>query len=38
MHGFVLAMMREFVTTGRVDTGAVVASTYGEVQALMARG
>jgi len=37
MHGFVLAMMREFVTTGRVDTGAAVASTYGEVQGLMAR-
>jgi 2-methylisocitrate lyase-like PEP mutase family enzyme len=37
MHGFVLAMMREFAATGRVDTGAVVASTYGEVQALMAR-
>ena len=39
MHGHVLAMMREFVQTGRVDVdvGAGKAATYGEVQALMAR-
>jgi 2-methylisocitrate lyase-like PEP mutase family enzyme len=37
MHGFVLAMMREFVASGRVDTAVPVASTYGDVQALMAR-
>ncbi len=37
MHGFVLAMMREFVATGRVDAGGRAASTYGDVQALMAR-
>ena len=37
MHRFVLAMMREFVATGRVDTGVRAASTYGDVQALMAR-
>jgi hypothetical protein len=36
MHGHVLAMMREFVATGRVDTGGVTAATYGEVQAMMA--
>jgi 2-methylisocitrate lyase-like PEP mutase family enzyme len=38
MHGHVLAMMRAFLATGRVDTGGVPATTYGEVQALMARG
>ena len=37
MHGHVLAMMRSFVATGRVDTGGVPAAGYGEVQALMAR-
>ena len=37
MHGHVLAMMREFVATGRVDTGGVAAATYGELQALMAQ-
>ncbi|HEY9027207.1 MAG TPA: isocitrate lyase/phosphoenolpyruvate mutase family protein [Burkholderiaceae bacterium] len=37
MHGHVLAMMREFVATGRVDTGGVPAATYGDVQAMMAR-
>ena len=37
MQGHVLAMMREFVATGRVDTGGVAPAGYGEVQALMAR-
>ena len=37
MHAQVLAMMREFVATGRVDTGGVVAASYGELQGLMAR-
>ena len=37
MHGHVLAMMREFVATGRVDTSAAKPATYGEVQAMMAR-
>ena len=37
MHGHVLAMMREFVATGRVDTASAQPATYGEVQALMAR-
>ena len=36
MHGHVLAMMREFVATGRVDTGGVAAATYGELQSMMA--
>jgi 2-methylisocitrate lyase-like PEP mutase family enzyme len=36
MHGHVLAMMREFVATGRVDAGGVKPATYGEVQAVMA--
>ncbi len=36
MHGHVLAMMREFVATGRVDTAGAPASSYGELQALMA--
>ena len=38
MHGHVLAMMREFVASGRVDTAAAKAATYGELQAMMARG
>ena len=38
MHGHVLAMMREFVAGGRVDTAAAKAATYGELQAMMARG
>lgn len=29
---------REFVATGRVDTGGVAPASYGEIQALMARG
>ena len=37
MHGHVLAMMREFVASGRVDTASAKPATYGEVQALMAR-
>jgi len=37
MLGHVLAMMRAFVTTGRVDTADAPAATYGEVQAMMAR-
>ena len=37
MHGHVLAMMREFVASGRVDPAAARPATYGEVQALMAR-
>ncbi len=37
MHGHVLAMMREFVASGRVDTASAKAATYGEVQTLMAR-
>ena len=37
MHGHVLAMMREFAASGRVDTSAGKPATYGEVQALMAR-
>ena len=37
MHGHVLAMMREFVASGRVDTGRATASTYGQIQGLMAR-
>jgi 2-methylisocitrate lyase-like PEP mutase family enzyme len=37
MHAHVLAMMREFVATGRVDTGGVVPASYGELQALMAK-
>jgi len=37
MHGHVLAMMREFVASGRVDAGGVHAATYGDLQALMAR-
>ena len=36
MHGHVLAMMREFVASGRIDTGGVAAATYGELQAMMA--
>ena len=36
MHGHVLAMMREFLATGRVDTAGALASSYGELQALMA--
>ncbi len=35
MHGHVLAMMRTFVATGRVDAAAAPASTYGELQSLM---
>ena len=38
MHAHVLGMMREFVATGRIDTGGVAPASYGEVQALMARG
>ncbi len=38
MLGHVLAMMREFLASGRVDTGAGQPATYGQVQALMARG
>jgi 2-methylisocitrate lyase-like PEP mutase family enzyme len=38
MHGHVLAMMREFLASGRVDTAAGVPATYGELQALMAKG
>ena len=37
MHGHVLAMMREFVATGRVDTASSKPATYGEVQAMMTR-
>jgi 2-methylisocitrate lyase-like PEP mutase family enzyme len=37
MHGHVLAMMREFVASGRVDPAVGKPATYGEVQALMAR-
>jgi len=37
MHAHVLGMMREFVATGRVDTGGVAPASYGEIQALMAR-
>ena len=37
MHGHVLAMMREFVATGRIDVARARPATYGEVQALMAR-
>ena len=37
MHGHVLAMMRTFVATGRVDTGGVAPASYGELQASMAR-
>ncbi len=37
MHAHVLAMMREFVATGRVDTGGVAPASYGELQALMAK-
>jgi hypothetical protein len=33
----VLAMMREFVASGRVDPAVGKPATYGEVQALMAR-
>ena len=36
MHGHVLAMMRGFAATGRIDTAGAPASTYGELQALMA--
>jgi 2-methylisocitrate lyase-like PEP mutase family enzyme len=36
MLGHVLAMMREFVASGRIDAGGAKAATYGEVQALMA--
>ena len=38
MHGHVLAMMREFVASGRIDTTAARPATYGEVQAMMKRG
>jgi len=37
MHGHVLGMMREFLASGRVDTGGVQAAAYGEIQGLMAR-
>ena len=37
MHAHVLAMMRGFVATGRVDAAGVAPATYGEVQGLMAR-
>ena len=37
MHAHVLAMMREFVATGRIDTGGVKPATYGELQGLMVR-
>jgi len=37
MHGHVLGMMREFLASGRVDTGGVQATAYGEIQGLMAR-
>jgi 2-methylisocitrate lyase-like PEP mutase family enzyme len=38
MQGHVLAMMRGFMATGRIDAQGAPAATYGEVQALMARG
>lgn len=38
MHGHVLAMMREFLASGRVDVAAGKPATYGELQALMAKG
>ena len=37
MHGQVLALMREFVASGRIDPSLGKPATYGEVQALMAR-
>jgi len=37
MHGQVLALMREFVASGRIDVALGKPATYGEVQALMAR-
>ena len=37
MHGHVLALMRRFVETGRIDDADARPATYGEVQALMAR-
>ena len=37
MHGHVLAMMREFVASGRIDTASARPATYGEVQAMMKR-
>jgi len=37
MHGHVLGMMREFLASGRIDTGGVRAAGYGEIQAWMAR-
>ena len=37
MHGHVLAMMREFVASGRVDTASARPAAYGEVQAMMKR-
>jgi 2-methylisocitrate lyase-like PEP mutase family enzyme len=37
MQGVVLALMREFLATGRVDTRTLPTATYGELQALMAR-
>ena len=36
MHGHVLAMMKAFVATGRIETGEAPAASYGDVQALMA--
>jgi len=38
MHGAVLALMRDFMASGRVQAQGFKAATYGEVQALMARG
>jgi 2-methylisocitrate lyase-like PEP mutase family enzyme len=38
MHGLVGAMMREFLATGRLDPQGVTPATYGQVQAVMARG
>ena len=38
MHGHVLAMMREFLGSGRVDVAAGKPASYGELQGWMARG
>jgi 2-methylisocitrate lyase-like PEP mutase family enzyme len=36
MHGQLLAMMREFMASGRIDPAVAKPATYGDVQALMA--